>query len=261
MPRTTIDYSNAVVYRLIHNFTTYYVGSTTNFKSRKSKHKSDSIGYNSPIYKFIRENGGWENDWEMVLIESYPNCKSGEELRMYERHHYDILKPSLNAIKPFVSTEERKEYGKQYYNENFETIKEKTKEHYIEKREEILAYQKKYSTENKEKIKEYNRQRSIVNKEKNAEYKIQYSIDNKEKIKENKKKYHSENKEEIHKKSKVYRNENQHILKAKINCSCGGKYTHTHSSRHMRSLKHMKFSEENKESDSNSEDNVLDTNS
>jgi GIY-YIG catalytic domain len=83
---TAIDYSNAVVYRLIHNFITYYVGSTTNFRIRKSRHKSDclnenSVGYKCPIYKFIRDNGGWENGWEMVMIESYPNCKSSEELR------------------------------------------------------------------------------------------------------------------------------------------------------------------------------------
>lgn len=46
MPKKTVDYSRAVVYRLIHNFITYYVGSTTNFRIRKSHHKSTSKNEN-----------------------------------------------------------------------------------------------------------------------------------------------------------------------------------------------------------------------
>lgn len=49
----------------------FYYGSTTNFTQRKNCHKSDctnvySKNYNRKIYKFIRENGGWEN-WSMVV--------------------------------------------------------------------------------------------------------------------------------------------------------------------------------------------------
>ena len=118
MPKTPIDYSKACVYRLVHNHITYYVGSTTNMRLRKSQHKhncniENNEHYNLKLCQFIRENGGWEN-WSMILVEEYPNCKSPDELRMYERHHYDIYRPSINTKKPHASIEERKEYLREY---------------------------------------------------------------------------------------------------------------------------------------------------
>jgi hypothetical protein len=52
--------------------TDLYVGTTTDFKSRKNPHKSDcnngkGENYNLKVYTFIRDNGGWEN-WDMVMI-------------------------------------------------------------------------------------------------------------------------------------------------------------------------------------------------
>jgi GIY-YIG catalytic domain len=116
MPKLPIDYSKSCVYRLIHNHENYYVGSTTNFVKRKAEHKSNSNNekdkkYNLPIYKFIRETGGWiDNDWDMILIESYPECKTSEELRKYERFHYDVIRPKLNVSRPHRTEDERKEY-------------------------------------------------------------------------------------------------------------------------------------------------------
>lgn len=130
MTKTAIDYSKACVYRLIYNDITYYVGSTTNMRIRKSNHKSccnnnESKDYNYPLYKFIRENGGW-GEWSMILIQSYPDCKSSDELRMYERDHYDFYKPNLNKLKPYTSIDERKGGLKQYYFDNMEKINNRT---------------------------------------------------------------------------------------------------------------------------------------
>ena len=73
MPKKAINYSKALVYRIAYKDTTYYVGSTTNFKNRKSQHKSNckSVKHkesNKPLYKFVRENGGWSDGWVMVLV-------------------------------------------------------------------------------------------------------------------------------------------------------------------------------------------------
>lgn len=58
MPRKPINYTKSCVYRLVYNFITYYVGSTTNMCKRKSQHKYDcnnknSKQYNIELYKFI----------------------------------------------------------------------------------------------------------------------------------------------------------------------------------------------------------------
>ena len=57
------DFSQSTIYhiRTIESKMFAYVGSTTNFKQRCSTHKSRcKNGYNSPIYIYIRDNGGFE---------------------------------------------------------------------------------------------------------------------------------------------------------------------------------------------------------
>jgi GIY-YIG catalytic domain len=137
MPKTPIDYTKSCVYRLIYNDVTYYVGSTTNMRQRKSKHKYNtnidkSDKYDKSLYEFIRNNGGWEK-WDMILVQEYPDCKSSDELRMYERQHYDFYKPSLNLILPHISKDEI-------------IIRDKINS---------LIYRKKYRESNPEKMKLY----------------------------------------------------------------------------------------------------------
>ena len=67
MPRQTMNYSNTIIYKIVCNdlnIKDCYVGHTTDFKSRKCKHKSvcnnaNAKEFNYYVYKFIRENGGW----------------------------------------------------------------------------------------------------------------------------------------------------------------------------------------------------------
>ena len=58
----------------------------------------------------------------------------------------------------------------------------------------------------------------------------QHYQDNKEKIVEYKKQHYQDNKKQIELKSKE-----------KFECECGGKYTYSSKSRHMKSKKHIKF--------------------
>ena len=82
MPRTPIDYSKTVFYKIACNDLSIkdcYVGHTTDFTKRKSVHKSRCVCESQPmyhltVYTFIREFGGWEN-WSVVPIEEH-NCSS-----------------------------------------------------------------------------------------------------------------------------------------------------------------------------------------
>jgi hypothetical protein len=89
-----------------------YVGSTTDFKSRKCAHKSScnnqfSAGYNTKLYTFIRENGGWDN-FTMVLIEEYLYNGSKLEARSRERFWFENLNSGLNTNYPQRSKSEYK---------------------------------------------------------------------------------------------------------------------------------------------------------
>ena len=84
-------------------------------------------------------------------------------------------------------------------------------EYYIDNKEEINENQKLYYIDNKEKI---------------SEYKKLYYIDNKEEISENKKLFYIENKEKINHPN---------------TCICGGNYTTSHKSRHLKSIKHTNY--------------------
>jgi GIY-YIG catalytic domain len=159
MPRKPIDYSKSLVYRIAYKDITYYVGSTTNFRNRKNQHKNNCKNvkaeeYNKALYVFIRENGGWSDDWVMVLIQFYPDCKTSLELLKYEREHYDIYKPELNVSKPYLYEGEREEYQKEYQKENVEKIKEKSIQYYTENAEKLKEQQKQYYKENAEKLNE-----------------------------------------------------------------------------------------------------------
>ena len=145
MPKISTDYSKTLIYKIVCkdlNIKDCYVGNTTNFRQRKSAHKSicnneNSKYYNINIYKFIRENGEWDN-WNMLEIKKYP-CNDKREAEAEERKYYEELNANLNSRNPFTTKDERKEQKKNYYQEN--------KNH-------ISNNQKNYKEENKDKIKE-----------------------------------------------------------------------------------------------------------
>jgi GIY-YIG catalytic domain len=213
MTKTAIDYSKACVYRLIYNNITYYVGSTTNMRMRKSQHKTGCYNekhkdYNYPLYKFIRENGGF-NNWIMVMIQAYPECKTGDELKMNERDHIENYETLLNLNRPIVSKEEK-----------LMESRERSRICRIEKPEIIDKWRK----ENVEHIKEYRKQ---------------YRIENADKIKE----YNESHKEEQSLKGKKYREENAGKIKEQDSkrglCECGCEINLRHKNTHIRSKRHI----------------------
>lgn len=81
-----------------------------------------------------------------------------------------------------------KEYGSQYYQENYEQILAQKKEYYQDNKEEKLQWQKEYYQEHKEERQEYNQQYYQDNRDELIKDAKEYYENNKESVKQ----YHNE---------------------------------------------------------------------
>ena len=215
MPRKPIDYSNTVFYKLVCRDITIldlYVGHTTDFKARKSRHKSDCYnsnnkGYVYKVYTFIRNNGGWEN-WDMVIIQRR-SCVDEHEAHTIERGYIETLNGTLNCRIPARTLsewtadhiEELQSYRSDYYQLNRVRILEKGKIYAGDNKQYIADYMKQYQEKNKDKIQEYRKLKYEANI---VEIKEQRAL-HKEVINEKQRKYREENKNELNEKQRKYR--------------------------------------------------------
>jgi hypothetical protein len=102
MPNLIVDYDNTHFYKLVcidSDIRDCYIGYTTDFNRRKREHKSmciqpESICYNTMMYQFIRDNGGWDN-FNMIIIETR-TCENALEAEMIECQYIKYFKPALN---------------------------------------------------------------------------------------------------------------------------------------------------------------------
>ncbi len=100
------NYNESSIYKLCcndPNIVDIYIGSTTNFTRRKHGHKyscnnPNNQSYNSPVYTFMRSNGGFQN-WKMIEVEKY-KAHSKRHLETRERYWIDKIKPTLNSCIP-----------------------------------------------------------------------------------------------------------------------------------------------------------------
>lgn len=85
------------VYKLQHKDKTgeFYIGSTTDFNSRKKWHEINSKTYATKLYIYMRSNGGFSNWVFDILIEK--EIENFKELTKLEQIYFDNLFPSLNA--------------------------------------------------------------------------------------------------------------------------------------------------------------------
>ena len=191
-----VNYNKAIIYKIVPkdlDSKYCYIGSTVDFKKRKSQHKSmcnnpKDIRHNTPLYKHIRDGGGWE-EYEMVLVEYYP-CETKLELCKRERECKEIYNDNLGCYIPSRT-------GKEYYQDNHETIIKKVKEYYEDNKEKISKKCKEYREKNKEKIAEKKKEYYEDNKEKRVEKMKEHYQNNKEYYKKKKKEYYEKNKEKI----------------------------------------------------------------
>ena len=231
---------DGVVYKLKckdENIKEFYVGSSCNLHQRKILHKNrcnspKAIGYNLKVYRFIRDNGGWDNFEFEILLQV--EVESKEELRLnYEAKYQLDLKPSLNSKVEGRTDkqyrEDHKEQQKQYYEDHKEEISEKQKQY----REDHKEEQKKYREDHKEEQKKY--------REDHKEEIKKYYQDHKEEILEKQKKYRDDNKQEISEYQKQYREVHKEKLKEKFKCDCGAETLKIQKKRHERTKKHKEF--------------------
>tara|TARA_R110000796_G_scaffold187721_1_gene304684 strand:+ start:331 stop:810 length:480 start_codon:yes stop_codon:yes gene_type:complete len=151
-------YHTSCIYK-IYKDDWIYIGSSVNFKSRVSKHKSacnntKSKKYNYKIYKLIRSNGGWEKFHKEKIIDVY--CENSKELRKIEGTYIKMLRSEfkLNSNESGRSDKEYREdnkikiceYGRQYRKIN----KEKLIKYRKDNKDKISIYNKRY----REKIKQ-----------------------------------------------------------------------------------------------------------
>jgi hypothetical protein len=106
MPKVDIDYSNTLFYKISCKDTSVsevYIGHSTNFVQRKSSHKQscnnpNNNNYSCKLYKFIRDNGGWDN-WRMDII-AHHECNDHYDARKKEQELFLLYKATLNSIEP-----------------------------------------------------------------------------------------------------------------------------------------------------------------
>jgi hypothetical protein len=154
MPLKPIDFSKTIIYKIWKD-DDFYVGSTIDFPSRKSKHKHTCNNekhkdYKTKLYQTIREKGGWE-EWEMSPLEEYVDCKSKTQARIREEEWRVKLNASLNMNKAFIA-ETIQEYKKQNYRENIDKYLNYAKEYRQEHAEELKTYFNQHYQEHKDEI-------------------------------------------------------------------------------------------------------------
>ena len=161
MPKKAVDYSKAVIYQICCkdlSIKDVYVGSTTNLVKRRYTHKSDchnekARGYNLPVYRFIRDHGGWCN-FEVIKVQD-ASVTCSEDLHKLERSCYERLGAVLNKNIPgnYVG-KSKKDYDKDRYKVNKVEIREKHKQYQESNKDTIAENKKQYYQSNKTEISE-----------------------------------------------------------------------------------------------------------
>jgi len=249
-----VNYGNGLIYKLCcknTNIKDEYIGSTTDFTERKRTHKkrcnnTNSKSYNTKVYKFIRDNGGFCN-WSMILVEKYP-CNDKLELTKRERHFIELFESKLNCQIP---TRTHKEYRvenadklKEYRVENADKIKERGKEWRVKNADKIKEKSKVWYEEHNEEIKEKAKEYNLKNADKIKEYKKVWYEEHKEERKEKSKEYRSKNADSIKERDKKYYEQHKEEKKEKITCECGTEVSSGYLTEHRKTDKHKKLLEQ-----------------
>jgi hypothetical protein len=193
-----VNYNESTIYKLCcrdPSVKDEYVGCTTNFTRRKCQHKSacnitTGKSYNTYVYQFIRENGGWDN-WSMIEIEQC--CVDNrKKLLKRERFWFETLGPSLNKNIPNRSREEYEQEDSVKLRKATYRLENKDKRDIWlqENKDKIRKTSARYNTENKEKRNLYRQE----NKEKMKLYATEYY---KEYYQKNKDKYNQKKKDKL----------------------------------------------------------------
>ena len=155
------------IYKLIKkdaiNDDMIYIGSSKNIKHRMDRHKHSCNNikhhnHNLKVYKYIRENGGWDA-WTYEIIDEVEVALRNDVAR-YEGE-YIIKYDTINKLNMGVAGRTKKEYSVQ----NVEKFKEYYKEYNKKNTEKLKEYNKEYNKKNKDLISEQKKEKYERNKE------------------------------------------------------------------------------------------------
>ena len=196
-------YKNTVIYKICFE-ENCYVGSTVDFKRRKSEHKTNSKNennkhYNQKLYTMMRDKG--VNNFKFEILEYFP-CETKLEKHERERYWYDQLKPNMNDDKPNRSKKEWTDEHKEHKKEYDKIYREKNKD-------KILENRKKYREENKEHVAKLKKESA-------------------QRCKETTQKWRDANRDKRHERDN-----------SKWTCECGFIGSNANKYRHMKTQKHL----------------------
>lgn len=112
-----------IIYKITHKESNNeYIGSTKNLNMRMRRHKENLKANDKchfKLYKFINENGGWDN-FDYCILASIDDISllDMEKKEVLEQKYIDKHCPSLNEKRAYLSKEQKKEIQKQY-NQNY----------------------------------------------------------------------------------------------------------------------------------------------
>jgi hypothetical protein len=140
----------------------FYIGSTHDFEERLETHTSKAKTKPFKLYKAIRDNN---NVFNMEKLHDF-EYENEVDLRIEERRIFDMLSPTLNMIRPYITEQELLDHQINYRIINADKIKLKNKNYYIENVDRITEQKKHYRSCQSDYYNEYNKQYRIDNKEK-----------------------------------------------------------------------------------------------
>lgn len=136
----------SAVYKIKNNITgDFYIGSSKNVKKRWANHKCPAKWRerpNSPLYQDMQRYGVDKFDFTYLCF------VEPEYLKQVEQELIELLHPTYNEIRAYLSAERKynymyhynKEHAKQRYQKHKEEIKNKSKKYCREHREHYLEH-------------------------------------------------------------------------------------------------------------------------
>jgi len=157
------------IYKLIKkdaiNDDMIYIGSTEDIKCRMSTHKIrcnniKSRNYNYKVYKYIRDNGGW-NEWKYEIIDEV-EVALREDAGIYEGEYiikYDAINKLNDVVAGRCLNKSKNQYHKEKYQRNKEDILQRVTEYRNKNKDAINQRRREYNEQNKDDINERRRER------------------------------------------------------------------------------------------------------
>jgi hypothetical protein len=230
------NFQNGKVYS-IRSYQTnmVYIGSTTQSLAKRIG------GHRCDYRKHLVGNRRYLSSYEIIkyednYIELIQEFKCSNKMELGRREG-EIIRTTENCVNKNVAGRTPKEYN----TDKFDTRKQNEKQYRIKNAESIKQHKQQYYQNNKETIDTRIQQYRIKNAESIKQRAQQYYQNNKETIYKQEKQYRIKNAESIKQHKQQYYEHNKDKLKQKVDCLCGGKYTHTGKSRHLRTAKHINY--------------------